>query len=205
LFLFFSLDIVNINHNLKGQGMNPNNRYTIKSFKHDGHLHRMWLENWRVPGENLHPSHAAENMLVFVNDQTRIQEADGKEWISKIPGVSFFIPDIWYNIVALIEEAGIRYYCNLASPPYLYKEVLTYIDYDLDVIMLPDGNIRIVDKEEYEYHKIVYHYSPLVQEKVEEALNSLLKRMKGREAPFHNESVYKYYTYWKEGLAGGGL
>ena len=24
--------------------------YQIKSFKHNGHIHRIWFENWLVPG-----------------------------------------------------------------------------------------------------------------------------------------------------------
>jgi len=78
----------------------------IKSFKHNGSLHRMWLENWRLPDDWLKPEHAAERMAVLVNNRTPIMEADGKEWVSRVPGVSFFIPGEWYNIVALIGEGG---------------------------------------------------------------------------------------------------
>ena len=44
------------------------------------------------------------------------------------------IPQEWYNIVALLEDGGIRYYCNVASPPYSSKQIITYIDYDLERI-----------------------------------------------------------------------
>lgn len=63
--------------------------YVIKSFKHDGHLHRMWLTNWRVPSSMLHEEHQKQGMLVFINSQTKIQEADGKEWVSRIQGFLF--------------------------------------------------------------------------------------------------------------------
>lgn len=36
----------------------PYERYAIKSFKHDGSLHRMRMENWLVPSERLHSEHA---------------------------------------------------------------------------------------------------------------------------------------------------
>ena len=75
--------------------------YQIKSFKHNGHIHRIWFENWLVPGRLLLPEHAAENMIVLINEQTLIEEADGSRWTSKVPGISFFIPGEWYNVVAL--------------------------------------------------------------------------------------------------------
>lgn len=171
--------------------------YKIKSFKHDGHLHRMWFENWHVPESHLHPDHAKESMMVLINSQTKIQEADGKEWMSRIPGVSFFIPHCWYNIVALIETTGIRYYCNIASPPYVLGNVITYIDYDLDVILYPDGGVHLVDQDEYERHKIGYHYSETVQTKVQEGLQALMKRVERRAAPFVDEHVLHYYKLWE--------
>lgn len=171
--------------------------YIIKSFKHDGHLHRMWLENWRVPAEQLQEEHHQDGMLVFVNCHTKIVEADGKEWISRIPGISFFIPKRWFNVVALMEEAGIRYYCNVASPPYVSGQVLTYIDYDLDVIRMPGGDVQIVDQEEYERHKTLYHYSAVVDSKVRHGLKDVLARIDSGQAPFDDRTVIYYYKLWE--------
>ncbi|WNQ12105.1 DUF402 domain-containing protein [Paenibacillus aurantius] len=171
--------------------------YIIKSFKHNGRLHRMWLNNLRVPDELLGPGLADEKMIVTVNCHSRIVEADGSEWYSKNPGVSFFIPGQWYNIVALIESAGIRYYCNIASPPYVYGHVLTYIDYDLDLIRTPSGEKYLVDQEEYERHRINYHYSTAVEEKVKEGLMALTERMDRQGTPFQDREVHRYYEWWK--------
>ncbi|MCQ6562531.1 DUF402 domain-containing protein [Paenibacillus mendelii] len=168
----------------------------IKSFKHDGHLHRMWLKNWVVPDSLLLPEHAAESMHVIVNEQTPIQEADGTQWISRVPAVSFFIPGQWYNVVGLMEDQGTRYYCNMASPPFLGEGVLTYIDYDLDVILPCGGEAHIVDQDEYEQHKVMYHYSKEVQQKVQEGLQSLMARIELMEAPFDQIAVAYYYEAW---------
>ncbi|WP_166245546.1 DUF402 domain-containing protein [Paenibacillus turpanensis] len=181
-------------------------KYQIKSFKHDGHLHRVWLENWKVPDEHLRDIHIDERMYVFVNSQTKIREADGKEWVSRIPGVSFFLPERWFNVVALIEDHGVRYYCNLASPPLQYGNVLTYIDYDLDVIKLPNGTVQIVDEEEYQRHKKLYHYPLSVEEKVNCGLQELLDRIRIGSSPFDDGIVYEYYSLWKNAAKedGGG-
>jgi protein associated with RNAse G/E len=176
--------------------------FIIKSFKHDGHLHRMWMENWLVPTHLLQPEHAVEAMLVLVNSHTKIREADGRDWISKIPVVCFFIPGQWYNIVALLESAGIRYYCNIASPVYRSNDVLTYIDYDLDIILSSGGERQIVDQDEYERHKINYHYSKIVETKVQEGLDGLNHRIDDKLPPFQDEHVWAYYELWKHMKTG---
>lgn len=169
----------------------------IKSFKHDGHLHRVWLENWRVPADGLDAIHRNQAVQVFVNCQTRIRESDGREWTSRIPGVSFFYPGKWYNMVALIEDEGIRYYCNVASPFYQSDNVLTYIDYDLDVILNQKGDIYVLDEDEYNKHRKLYHYSQTVEDKVKAGLNELLERVKERQDPFDDSLVQAYYQLWK--------
>lgn len=174
-------------------------RFTIKSFKHDGSVHRVWLENWLVPEQKLAPEHASEEMMVLLNEHTLIREADGKEWISRAPAVSFFLPNIWFNVVALLEEKGIRYYCNIASPPYRYRDILTYIDYDLDVVVLPDGTVHQLDKEEFVRHATEYKYGEAVVRQVEEGLSHLLARIEQKASPFNDEAVLRYYEGWKAG------
>lgn len=177
--------------------MNTYLPFTIKSFKHDGHLHRMWYENWLLSSDCIHPKHAQEQMQILINSQTRIQEANGKEWTSKIPGISFFLPNQWYNIVALIEASGIRYYCNVASPFYKQGNIITYIDYDLDVIVTSNREYYIVDKDEYETHKNRYHYSDMVDRKVKEGLSALLERIEAGQAPFQDDIVHNYLQAWQ--------
>jgi len=170
----------------------------VKSFKHNGQLHRLWRENWLLPQEHLLREHQNENMYVVVNYKTPIEEADGKGWVSKIPAVSFFIPNCWFNVVALIEQTGIRYYCNIASPPYFTDGTLTYIDYDLDVILTLDGEYFIVDEDEYEEHKRRYRYSDDLMLKIEHGLQHLLDRIKQKQSPFNSRFVKYYFSKWME-------
>jgi len=171
---------------------------TIKSFKHNGSLHRMWLENWKVPEDRLHPAHKDAGIMVYVNDHTPIRESDGKEWISRVPAVSFFLPGEWFNVVALLEDRGVRYYCNVASPPYRYQNVLTYIDYDLDVVLLPGGTVLDLDRDEYDKHKEEYRYSASVRGQVEEGLMALHERVAAFGLPFGDEEARRYYREWRD-------
>lgn len=176
----------------------------IKSFKHNGSLHRMWERYWLVPRERLHPAHAAESMLVLVTHESFVTEHGGETWTSRVPSVAFFIPDMWFNIIALIESGGIRYYCNVASPVYRDHQVLTYIDYDLDVIRYPNGSMHVVDRDEYEVNRLIYHYSREVQRYVAGGLRRLTDRIRGRREPFSDDKVLHYYHEWMA-YAGGGV
>ncbi|WP_276356690.1 DUF402 domain-containing protein [Cohnella caldifontis] len=171
---------------------------TIKSFKHDGSLHRVWLDNWRVPSELLDPEHAAARVEVLLNDRTRIREADGTEWISKVPAAAFFLPGEWFNVVALLEDRGVRYYCNIASPFYSYKDVFTYIDYDLDVALLPDGSRLELDRDEFDRHRVDYRYDEEVVARIERGLERLNARIEAGGVPFRDEPVRRYYREWKK-------
>jgi len=174
-----------------------NEYVVIKSFKYDGHLHRTWFENWPVPEEALHPLLRKEQYRVLINYGTKIREADGKIWTSRVPGVTFFAPGKWFNAVALLEPTGVRYYCNIASPFTAYDNTMTYIDYDLDVILMQNGEIHIVDEEEFEEHKTLYKYPPAVVKKVRESLNELLSRMREGRAPFIAGEAQRYYELWR--------
>lgn len=81
--------------------------------------------------------------------------------------------------------------------------MLTYIDYDLDVIRKADGNRQVVDQDEYEMHKMTYHYPKMVEDKVRDGLKSLLERMDKGLLPFHEQQVRTYYEDWYQKVGEG--
>ena len=170
----------------------------IISRKHDGALHRKWLTNWHVPIDDLSSLCRANRSEVFVNHQTYIIESSGRRWQSQVPSVCFFWPNRWYNVVALIENKGIRYYCNLASPGVWENKDFSYIDYDLDLILTTENRVFVVDQEEFEQHKQKYNYPISVQSNIESALHDLTSLARKHEYPFHNKLVLKYFELWKQ-------
>ncbi len=183
----------------------PYERFVIKSFKHDGSLHRVWRQNWQVPAGRLHPEHAGDKPLwVYLNDHTPIVEKDGKEWVSKVPAVSFFFSNEWFNVVALLETSGVRYYCNLASPPYRYGDVLTYIDYDLDLVVFPDGSVREYDRDEFVRHKAEYRYGDAALQRIDDGLRKLRERIRAKATPFADDAAHRYYEQWKTWIRAEG-
>ena len=104
---------------------------TIQSYKHDGSLHRTWRDTMVLK--------TTENAIIGVNDHTLVTESDGRRWVTREPAIVYFHKKYWFNIIAMIRDNGISYYCNMASPYYLDEEALKYIDYDLDVKIFTDG------------------------------------------------------------------
>lgn len=80
-----------------------------------------------------------ENSIIGVNDHTLVTESDDRRWVTREPAIVYFHKKFWFNIIAMIREEGVSYYCNLASPFVLDNEALKYIDYDLDVKVFKDG------------------------------------------------------------------
>lgn len=177
-------------------------RIQIKSFKHDGKIHRLWEQNWLVPSHALDQRLQELDVWVLINDRTPIREADGNYWISKVPSVVYFLPGKWFNIVGLIEDGTVRFYCNVASPPYKYDDVITYIDYDLDVIRYPNGRIDVVDRDEYKSHREKYKYSGQTVHKIENGLSSLVGMIERNHFLFDQELVKQIYTTWKREREG---
>lgn len=173
-------------------------RVNVKSFKHDGSVHRIWQDNWIVPAEKLLLTQQEQHMCVVVHPGGRqSKEKEGHMvWTSRTPSVTFFVPKMWFNIVALLEKQGVRYYCNIASPFTRYAQTITYIDYDLDVIKYPDGSSYVIDQDDYQRHRKQYQYSREVERKVRQGLHGLLRLINERQQPFDDETVVQYYEWW---------
>ena len=105
-------------------------------------------------------SKTTENAIIGVNDHTLVTESDGRRWVTREPAIVYFHKKYWFNIIAMIRDNGISYYCNMASPYYLDEEALKYIELRLWMLKIfTDGEKRLLDVEEYERHKRKMNYS----------------------------------------------
>ena len=161
----------------------------IHSYKHDKSIHRVW-NNITVLDHN-------EHELVVANYKTRVVEANGRYWNTKEPAICFFYDNEWFNVIAMMKEDGIYYYCNISSPYVYDEEAIKYIDYDLDLRVDSKMNYRILDKEEYKYHAELMNYSPKLKSVIEASLEQVIKMVKEKKGPFDREVVLKYYEQYK--------
>ncbi|WP_025730245.1 nucleoside tri-diphosphate phosphatase [Atopobacter phocae] len=158
---------------------------TIKSYKHDGSLHRTWRNSMVLK--------TSDNQIIAVNDHTVVEEADGRKWMTREPAILYFHKKYWFNIVTMLRPKGISYYCNLASPFVMDKEALKYIDYDLDIKVFPDGEKRLLDVDEYQRHRKQMDYPDEINQIILDQVEELVDWIKHEEGPFSKEFVQIWY------------
>lgn len=157
----------------------------IYSYKHDGKQHRVW-DHLRVLYED-------DKVIIGYNEKANVYDSDGKCWTTREPAITFFYKHQWFNVIAMLRDKGIFYYCNMASPVVWDKEGLKYIDYDLDLKVYPTFKYKILDKWEYNLHKKKFNYSEELDTIIKHELESLKEKVRLREEPFNHKLVMSYY------------
>ena len=162
----------------------------IQSYKHDGHLHRTWRETMVLK--------TSENEIIGCNENTLVTEADGRRWVTREPALVYFHKKYWFNIVTMIRNSGVSYYCNLATPFALDKEAIKYIDYDLDVKVFPDGEKRLLDVDEYAAHSKMWNYPPEIDTILHDNVDVLIDWIDKGKGPFSQAYVDLWMQRYKE-------
>jgi len=170
--------------------LTPLSKYRLLSFKHDKTLHRVW-DQITILEENA-------NEIVVANRRTKVIEANGRIWYTREPSVAYFFKHRWYNVIGIIKPAGISFYCNLSSPVLYDQEAIKYIDYDLDIMVLPDFRYTILDQNEYKKHKQEMNYPAELCDILENELAGLIQRIEKRMPPFDHDQVRGYYQIFQK-------
>lgn len=170
--------------------MKKGDKLAIHCYKHNGKIDR-------ISGEAV-VLDVTDDYIVCANNKVKLTENDGSTHRTKEIAILFFYKNEWFNILAQLKKYGLFYYCNIASPYVLDGNIIKYIDYDLDLRIFPDGSFKVLDKNEYKYHKNIMHYSEDIDLIVQDSLNRLIKKKENSEIPFQNEIIEKYYNMYKE-------
>src|SRR5574344_133403 len=165
-------------------------RLTIHCYKHNGKLHRTWDEATVLE--------ETEDVLICGNNKTTVTESDGRTHKTNEPSVLYFYKKCWYNVIAQFKEQGLFYYCNIATPYLIDENIIKYIDYDLDLRVFPDGGFKILDRNEYNYHKKIMNYPEDIDKIVKEELSYLIDMKRHEKGPFSPEIVEKYYKEFEK-------
>ena len=165
----------------------------IHCYKHDGTLFRISEEAYIID--------ITDEYIVCGNNKTRITEVDGKRissYRTKEPAIIFFYKNNWFNIIAQFKKYGLFYYCNIASPFIIDEGCIKYIDYDLDLRVFPNGEYKVLDINEYKYHKRIMNYSSELDYIVNNELDKLISMKKEKNGAFSEEKIRAYYDEYLE-------
>lgn len=167
------------------------NKSFIQSYKHDGSVHRTWSPVLVISED--------DTKYVAINKRTQIFEANNRSWIAREPALYYLYKEHYFNIIAMLREDGIYYYCNLASPSMHDGEAIKNIDYDLDIKFYPNGEYEILDESEFEINSKKYDYPKVIELKLREEIKELIKRYNMSETPFNeNENRALFQEYLKK-------
>ncbi len=139
-----------------------------------------------------------DDYIVLGDENVLITKKDGRTWHTKGSAIMFFYKKRWFNIIAQLKEDGIFYYCNIASPFVIDDNALKYIDYDLDLRVFNDGAFKILDRNEYNYHKKLMNYPKEINYIIKEELSALIEMKKASEFPFNKQTIYDYYEKFQK-------
>lgn len=172
------------------------NKYIeVQGYKHDGRMHRIW-DSVYVVEEN-------DEYIAVCSTKCKVIEHNFRVWYTKEPAVMIFFKDSWMNVIAMLKKSGITYYVNLASPYIKDKGYIKYIDYDLDMKLYPNDNIRVIDVKEYAYHRDKYNYGEDIDKILKYNINKIKKMMKNHEFPFIDEKINEFYKEFKKATENG--
>ena len=161
----------------------------IHCYKHNGMIYKTWDKAIVLD--------IKEDYIVLGNNNVLVTKKDGRSWHTKEPAIMFFYTNRWFNIIAQLKKNGLFYYCNIASPFVIDNGVIKYIDYDLDLRVFPDGGFKVLDYNEYNYHKKLMHYSSDIQLIIKNELSNLIDMKRKNEGPFKSNLIDKYYKIYK--------
>ena len=153
---------------------------TIRALKYDETEYRHWAANLaaRVAGgvvlEAVFSAVVEGRTPFFAGDRA----------------VEYFYRDRGYNVIAgYAPDGALRAcYCNICDPARFAAgpdgPEVSFVDLDLDVLVLPDGACAVTDEDEFARNAERYGYAPAVRAGAREAVAALLAAVGERRAPF---------------------
>ena len=162
----------------------------IHCYKHNGKIHRTWNESIILD--------ITKDLLICGNNKALITEKNGRSHTSRETTIIFFYAKRWFNVFAQFKKRGLFYKCNIATPYLIDDNIIKFIDYDLDLKVYPDGAFKVLDRNEYKYHKTIMKYPEEIDIIINKELQKLIKIKKNNKGPFDKNEIKKYKNLYEE-------
>ena len=164
--------------------MKIGDKFKIHCYKHNGKIYQASEEAVILD--------IFDDYIVCGNNMVTVTETDGRSYKTKELAIIFFYKHNWFNVIAQLKKYGLFYYCNIATPYVTDGNVIKYIDYDLDLRVFPDGGYKILDNNEYNFHKKIMNYPSEIDVIVKKELNKLIEMKKNNDGPFNKNLIEQY-------------
>lgn len=175
--------------------MKVKDKVKIQCYKHNGQVYQSSNDTVILD--------IKEDYIVCANKGVDVVELDD-EYKTKELAIIYFYKNNWFNVIAQLKPKGLYYYANIATPFVIDEDVIKYIDYDLDLRVYPDGAYKVLDKNEYKYHRRILRYPKEIDVIIKYELNKLINMKKNKEGPF-NKSNIEYYKNKYEEMENKGI
>lgn len=159
----------------------PKNSFQIQSLKADGSHNRTWETNQALFIDS--------DIFIGTNNRTYTRDKNGVRQQNRKGALFFFYPHQWFNIVYILDGEKSFYYCNLCSLFTFTNQTLTYIDYDIDVVVDNANKVTILDQDEFLKNKERYQYSSTLEETIKHNLATLLNMIHAEANPFNRPYI----------------
>ncbi|NLG69553.1 MAG: DUF402 domain-containing protein, partial [Firmicutes bacterium] len=128
-------------------------RVQVKALKYDGTVYRWWDAAVECRVGSLIVTFNSPGHLVF--------DLRGA-WPTRVACRAYYWLDRPYNVLETFQVDGTpeQLYINVASPASLHAGILSFRDYQLDVVKRPGLPASIVDEDEFEEARHRYGYPP---------------------------------------------
>lgn len=170
--------------------MKIGDKYKIHCYKHNGEAYQASEETIILD--------IKDDYIVCGNYMVDVKEPEGHTYKTKELAIIYFYKHNWFNCIAQLKSFGLFYYCNMASPYIIDENVIKYIDYDLDLRVFPDGGFRVLDRNEYNYHRKIMHYPQELHIILKSELSSLIEMKRENIGPFSKKSIEMYYEKYQQ-------
>jgi protein associated with RNAse G/E len=153
---------------------------TVRTYKYDGTEHRHWR------AQLIRREHSL--LILSARFEEEIQHPLLGIIARGTLSTEFYWLDRWYNIFRFHQPSGelLNFYCNINAPPVLHRNVLSYIDLDMDILVSPELSYSILDEDEFTANAARFKYPLEFQRQAQQALRQLITLIESRRFPFNN-------------------